>query len=456
MKAIGCIRGTNTRAWKNVRGLIAPVACLCVFAAHADARIASSAPAVCRATARPVKLREPEPLQVLHWWTSAGERKAVDSIAVKMADENLEWHDAAIPGGAGVGAGKVLKSRVLAGNAPDVTQLVGVGISEWADLGLLLELDDVAAAAHWKKQLYPAIWSLIRYRGHVVAAPLGIHRINTLYYNRRVFNRLGMTPPRTWDEFARVAAKLKQAGIIPLAQSSETWQLASLFENLVLAESGPGYYRDLFVRRTPEAFADERLTHALKRLKQLREWMPVPLEERPWTDMARQFADGKAAMFIMGDWVKGELNAWGMETGDDFGCTAAPGTNGYHLYSVDTLAMPVQDYSHQRAQEKMAKIVMSPAAQDDYNRVKGSISVRRTADLSKMDSCARDSARTFARGAAVQAPSLVHRMATDDAAKDAIIMEVRDYFMNDQISAEDAQQRLGAIIRSLPRKSEGL
>jgi glucose/mannose transport system substrate-binding protein len=99
---------------------------------------------------------------------------------------------------------------------------------------------------------------------------------------------------------------------------------------------------------------------------------------------------------------------------------------------------------------------MSPAAQDDYNRIKGSISVRRASDASKMDSCSRDSARTFAHGAAMQAPSLVHRMATDDTTKDAIIMEVHDYFMNDQISAEDAQQRLAAIVRSLSRKNEGL
>lgn len=456
MKAIECIRGANTRAWKNVRGVFASIACLCLFAGHADARTAAEVSAVRKAASRPAKPHEAEPLQVLHWWTSASERKAADSLAAKLADENLEWHDAAIPGGAGVGAGKVLKSRVLAGDAPEVTQLVGVSIGEWADLGLLLELDDVAAAADWKQQLYPAIWSLIQYRGHVVAAPLGIHRVNTLFYNRRLFDKLGIAPPKTWNEFERVAEKLKHAGVIPLAQSSEAWQLATLFENLVLAESGPAYYRELFVRRTPQAYADPRLAHALKRLKQLRQWMPTPLEERPWTEVARWLAGGKAGMFIMGDWVKGELNAWGMETDDIFGCAATPGTTGYHLYSVDTLAMPVQDYSHQRAQEKMAKIVMSPAAQDDYNRAKGSISVRRTADTTKMDSCSRDSARIFAHGTAVQAPSLVHRMAADDTTKDAIIMEVHDYFMNDQISAEDAQQRLGAIIRSLPRKNEGL
>ena len=77
-------------------------------------------------------------LQVLHWWTSTSERKAADMLATRLADEGIAWQDAAIPGGAGLGAGKVLKGRVLAGDAPEVTQLIGPSIAEWADLGLLL------------------------------------------------------------------------------------------------------------------------------------------------------------------------------------------------------------------------------------------------------------------------------------------------------------------------------
>ena len=66
-----------------------------------------------------------EALQVLHWWTSAGERRAADVLVARLAQEGIEWRDAGIAGGAGVGAGKVLKSRVLAGNSPEVMQLIG-------------------------------------------------------------------------------------------------------------------------------------------------------------------------------------------------------------------------------------------------------------------------------------------------------------------------------------------
>lgn len=393
----------------------------------------------------------PASLQVLHWWTSSGERKAVDVLSNKLAEQNIQWRDFAIPGGAGIGAGKVLKSMVLAGRAPEVTQLNGVIFGEWADLGLLLELDNVAAQGNWQKLLFPTVWSLLNNHGHVVAAPLGIHRINNLYYNIAVFNRLGLSVPRTWDEFDRVAARLKQAGVVPLAQSSESWQVATLFETLVLSEGGPAYYRQLFVDLSPRAFADVRLLHALQRLRALRQAMQLPVKERPWTEVARQLVDGEAAMFIMGDWAKGDFNAWGLSADQQFGCAAVPGTADYHLYSIDTLAMFADDYSHQPAQEVLAQIAMSPAVQSDYNKFKGAIPVWRSPDTSKMDGCSQNSWRVFSKGSAYLAPSLVHRMATDETTKDAIVAEVRRFFINDQISEAEAQRRLASIARALSR-----
>lgn len=434
-------------------GALLALACLLPFpTASASANTSNATGAMIAAgSARAVGM---PPLQVLHWWTSASERKAVNVLVDKLAEQNIQWRDAAIPGGAGIGAGKVLKSMVLAGHAPEVTQLNGVIFGEWADLGLLLELDSVATQGNWKKLLFPTVWSLLNNRGHVVAAPLGIHRINNLYYNTAIFSRLGLHAPASWDEFDQIAARLRQAGVTPLAQSSEAWQVATLFETLVLAESGPAFYRELFVDLHPRAFADARLTHALRRLRKLRQDMHMPLRERSWTDVARELADGDAAMFVMGDWAKGEFDAWGLNVGQQFGCAAVPGTAGYHLYSIDTLAMFAGDYGHQAAQEVLAQTTMSQAVQTEYNKFKGSLPVWRAPDLSKMDICAQSAWRAFSKGVADQAPSLVHRMATDETTKDAIVAEVRRFFMDEQISVADTQKRLAAIARALSRSGK--
>ncbi|WP_229632205.1 ABC transporter substrate-binding protein [Pseudoduganella violaceinigra] len=392
-------------------------------------------------------------LQVLHWWTSAGERHAANVLAARLGDEGVTWQDAAIPGGAGLGAGKVLRSRVLAGNAPDATQIIGVSIGEWAELGLLLELDNVANAGNWNKALFPTVRELVRHRGHVVAAPLGIHRINTLFYSRKVFARLNLAPPATWAEFEKVARQLRGAGIAPLVQSSEPWQVATLFENLLLATGGPDYYRELFVRQSPQAAADPRLAQALQRLRAMKGWMLNSTDEQPWTDAVRRFARGEAAMFVMGDWAKAELDEMGQAIDTDFACAAIPGTENYHLYSVDTLAMFVNDYAHQAAQEKLAKAVMSPLAQQQYSAAKGSVPVRRDANPATMDSCARSSWRSFARGQAVQAPSLVHRMAADEESRDAIIAELHRFYVDDSQTVAETQRRLGGLLRTLNLRS---
>lgn len=386
-------------------------------------------------------------LQVLHWWTSNGERRAANLLATRLREDGVEWKDGAIPGGAGLGAGKVLKSRVLARDSPDATQIIGVSIGEWAELGLLLEFDSVATAGAWSTALFPTIYTLVQHRKHVVAAPLGIHRINTLLYDRKLFARLKLAPAQSWAEFEQLARKLRAAGVVPLVQSSEPWQVATLFENLVLAGSGPEYYRELFVRQSAQAVADKRLLEALVRLRTMKGWMQAPVEET-WTDAVRRFARHEAAMMVMGDWAKAELNEWGYATDDEFSCAAMPGTARMHLYSVDTLAMFTNDYARSPAQEKLARLVATPAVQQQYNAIKGSVPVRRDADPARMDSCARDSWTTFARGAQVQAPSLVHRMAADEESRDAIIAEVHRYFIDDTVTAADTQRRLAAILRT--------
>ena len=245
-----------------------------------------------------------------------------------------------------------------------------------------------------------------------------------------------------------MAARLKAAGVTPLAQSSEPWQVAALFENLVLAAGGPDYYRSLFVAQDPLAAGDRRLAEALERLRLLKRVMREPVDERPWTEMAQQLAKREAAMLIMGDWAKAEMNAAGFATDEEFGCVPAPGTGKYHLYSIDTLTFFTRDYAFMPAQEKLARLAVTPAVQAEYNLAKGSVPVRRDADMAKMDSCARASWSAFGAGAATQAPSLVHRMAADEASRDAIIAEIQRYFNDDGVTAAQAQRRLAALFRT--------
>ncbi|WP_370661614.1 ABC transporter substrate-binding protein [Massilia aquatica] len=409
--------------------------------------LTAAAPKTAPAAATPSGAAPADSLQVLHWWQSASERRAVDLLAERLGQQGVAWRDTMVPGGSGIGAGIVLRSRVLAKDAPEVAQLNGIVVRDWARLGLLTDLDQVAARGNWDRQLLPGVAALIRPGQHVVAAPLGIHRINILFHNRALFARHGLAAPSTWPEFERAAEVLQRAGVTPLAQSSEPWQVATLFETLVLAEGGAVYFRQLFQQREPAAFTDPRLGRALARLRALKRWMGSPVRELTWAEEARKLAEGSAAMLVMGDWAKGELNALGLNSERDFGCGAVPGTAAFHLYTVDTLSMLAAHPAQRGAQETLAAMVMQAAVQRDYSRVKGSVPVLRAPDLGAMDGCARASWTLFASSAAVHAPSMAHRMATDETARDAMVAELHRFFLNERVAVADTQRRLGVIGR---------
>ncbi|MEG1081309.1 MAG: sugar ABC transporter substrate-binding protein, partial [Pseudomonas sp.] len=88
-------------------------------------------------------------VEVLHWWTSGGEAKAVETLKAQVQKDGFIWKDNAVAGGGGAAAMTVLKTRAISGNPPAAAQIKGPDIQEWGALGLLTELDDVSKANHW-------------------------------------------------------------------------------------------------------------------------------------------------------------------------------------------------------------------------------------------------------------------------------------------------------------------
>ena len=388
-----------------------------------------------------------QPLNVLHWWTSDSERQAADRLVQQLSAQGVEWHDDAIPGGGGGAAIKVLTGRVLAGEAPDVAQVIGRTLTEWAGLGLVVPLDDVAQRAHWREKMFPVVLQTVSRGGKVMAAPLGVHRINTLLYNHHVWEQLRLPPPRTWHDIEAAAKVMRAHQVTPLAWSDEPWQIATVFETVLLSEGGPVLYADLASTQHWSAWQDARVIAALRRLRWLRDLDDEPTTEQPWTTSARRLQKGEAGMLIMGDWARGELQAWGEHAGLDFDCVPVPQTAGMHLYSIDTLAMLVGRNAHRPEQERMADILGQPATQIAYNQAKGSVPVRTDIDPALLDVCARDSWQTLARPGSALLPSIAHRMAAVESTREALGEVLHRFIKTRSVTPQQAQAQLLAIVR---------
>jgi glucose/mannose transport system substrate-binding protein len=94
-------------------------------------------------------------VEVLHWWTSGGEKRAADTLQKLVEDKGHTWKDFAVAGGGGEAAMTVLKTRAVSGNPPAAAQIKGPDIQEWGELGLLADLNQVAEQNGWDELLPP-------------------------------------------------------------------------------------------------------------------------------------------------------------------------------------------------------------------------------------------------------------------------------------------------------------
>lgn len=141
-------------------------------------------------------------VEVVHWWTSGGEKAAVDVLKAQVEKDGFTWKDGAVAGGGGATAMTVLKSRAVAGNPPGVAQIKGPDIQDWAATGLLDGdvLKDVAKEEKWDALLDKKVADTVKYDGDYVAVPVNIHRTNWLWINPEAFKKAGIDkrlPPST-------------------------------------------------------------------------------------------------------------------------------------------------------------------------------------------------------------------------------------------------------------------
>ncbi|MCY0152562.1 extracellular solute-binding protein [Hoeflea alexandrii] len=119
-----------------------------------------------------------------------------------------------------------------------------------------------------------------------------------MYYNVEAFEKAGVTPPKTWEEFASVTAPaLKEAGYIPMAQSHLPWIFTENFfsrHNLPFATNDNGYGdgETKILVNTPEIKA---MFTALKDWKDqgFFEWYGTG-----WNDNQKPFEEGKIGMWF--------------------------------------------------------------------------------------------------------------------------------------------------------------
>ncbi|MCP4078423.1 MAG: carbohydrate ABC transporter substrate-binding protein [Gammaproteobacteria bacterium] len=395
-----------------------------------------------------VPLAQSSDVEVLHWWTSGGEAASVKYLKTKLNNSGVSWTDFAVAGGGGENAMTVLKSRAISGNPPTAAQIKGPSIQEWGDLGFLANIDSVAKANNWDSMLPAVVSDVMKHKGSYVAAPVNVHRVNWLWANPEVFRKSGATIPTTWSDFIVQAKKIQDAGYIALAHGGQPWQDATVFEAVVLGVGGADYYKKAFVDLDMSTLKSDTTKAVFKTFGELRQFVDANSPGRDWNVATSMVINGKAGMQIMGDWAKGEFKVANKNVGTDFVCVSAPGTSGSFTFNIDSFAFFKQKNTEDtKAQNVMAKEILSTDFQKVFNLNKGSIPAKLGMARTEFDSCAHDSMDAFVASSQTGGlvPSFAHGMAVSEAVSGAINDTVTNYFNSSLSPSEGMNQLVSAI-----------
>ncbi|MBD9527003.1 ABC transporter substrate-binding protein [Paracoccus sp. PAR01] len=394
--------------------------------------------------------RAEESVEVLHWWTSGGEAAALGVLKDDLAKKGVAWKDMPVAGGSGVQAMTALRARVTAGDPPTAVQMLGFDIKDWAEMGVLGNLDDLATEQGWDKVVPAALQDFSKFDGHWIAAPVNVHSTNWLWINKAALDKAGGKAPENMTELFALLDNFKAQGITPLAHGGQPWQDGTMWEAVVLSEGGMDFYKKAVIESDPAALGGDTMRKVFDDMTKLRSYFDDSFSGRDWNLSSAMVIEGKAGAQQMGDWAKGEFLRAKQVPGTDFVCIRFPGTQGNVLFNSDQFVMfDLGDDEKRSAQLKMASAVEDPAFQVAFNTVKGSVPARTDVPDTAFDDCGKKGMKDLAEAAAggTLAGSLAHGHGQPGAVKEAIFDVVTQH-LNGQISTDEALKRLPEAVAS--------
>ncbi|MDJ1134675.1 ABC transporter substrate-binding protein [Streptomyces iconiensis] len=167
----------------------------------------------------------------------------------------------------------------------------------------------------------PSQRASLSYRGKVYGIPL-YESYYVVFYNKRVFARLELRPPATWDELLHCATVLKRNRITPfVATQNGSWPAYEWFQELV-SKIDPDFYSALVGGRA--RYTDGVARQALDIWQGFirKGWMTPPDFDQ--NNGAAALKGGRTGMFLHGTWQAQSLTGAGMRPGRDYDAFILP------------------------------------------------------------------------------------------------------------------------------------
>jgi len=243
-----------------------------------------------------------------------------------------------------------IKTAIGAGQAPTI-------IWGWGGGGLksYVQANQVEDLTSWfasnptvKSRLFPSSFGAATVNGKIYAMPGETVQPIVLFYNKTVFDKVGVKPPKSWGEIMALVPKFNAAGVAPFSLGGQSrWTNMMWLEFLFDRIGGSEVFQAVFDGKK-DAWSNPASIEALTQMQKLikadgfiKGFSSITADSN--ADQALLFT-GKAAMMLHGSWTYGSMATDGGDfvSGGHLGYMNFPPVEGGKGDPSDTVGNPGQ------------------------------------------------------------------------------------------------------------------
>lgn len=203
-------------------------------------------------------------------------------------------------------AGTVIKTRLAKNDLPDIFSLGGdATYGALVDGNALVDLTNDNLTKNIQKSYLQQLNGLSSTGGNKYYGIPYATNADGVLYNKDIFAKLGLTVPKTWDEFVAVMGKIKAAGQTPFYLTlKDSWTGMCIFNALASDLEPANFLKDKKAGKTTFAATHSEIVDKIAVIQNNSQPDVLGVS---YNDGNAAFAQGKAAMCIQGNWAISEI-----------------------------------------------------------------------------------------------------------------------------------------------------
>ncbi|MER7923070.1 extracellular solute-binding protein [Streptomyces sp. NPDC096057] len=243
-----------------------------------------------------------------------------------------------------------IKTSIGAGKAPTIIWGWGGGtLRTYVEAGQVEDLTSwFGEHSEVKKSLFPSSFGAATVNGKIYAMPVETVQPIILYYNRKVFDQVGVEPPKSWGDIMALVPRFNAKGIAPFSLGGQSRWTNMMWLEFLFDRIGGSQLFQAIIEGEKNAWSNPDAIAALTKVQELvkahgfvKGFSSITADSN--ADQALLYT-GRAAMMLHGAWSYGIQKADGGDfvSSGSLGYMTFPPVEGGKGDPSDTVGNPAQ------------------------------------------------------------------------------------------------------------------